>query len=87
MAATKDTPLGFTLVFEEGEDGYYVGYCEEIPGVVSQGKTIPELEANLSEALFAALESLARRYRHPHRPKPSGRLVATTKVGLKPIPA
>jgi predicted RNase H-like HicB family nuclease len=36
---------------EQGENGWYIGQIEEIPEVISQGKTIEELEENLMDAL------------------------------------
>jgi predicted RNase H-like HicB family nuclease len=32
------------------DDNWYVGRLKEIPGVFSQGETLEELEANISEA-------------------------------------
>jgi predicted RNase H-like HicB family nuclease len=39
----------FTAVFER-VDGGFIAYIEEIPGVNTQGDTIEEARANLSEA-------------------------------------
>ena len=39
------------MMVEEGENGYYVGQIVEYPAVLSQGKTIEELEDNLRDAL------------------------------------
>jgi hypothetical protein len=33
---------GFTAVYERGEQGWKVAACPEIPGVVSQGRTMEE---------------------------------------------
>ncbi len=38
------------------EKNWYVGYCVEL-GVVSQGKTIEEAQANLKEAVELYVES------------------------------
>jgi len=46
----------FTAVISR-EDKWYVAYCVEL-GVVSQGKTIEEAQANLREAVELYLESL-----------------------------
>ena len=38
------------------DDGWWIGWVEEIPGVNSQGKTRTELLKNLRSALKEALE-------------------------------
>ncbi len=45
----------FTAVIVK-EEGWYVAHCIEL-GVVSQGKTIEEAQANLKEAVELYLES------------------------------
>jgi len=45
-----------TLAIEKGQDGWYVGYIEELPSVMSQGKTIEELKENILDALHLFLE-------------------------------
>ncbi|MBI5886809.1 MAG: type II toxin-antitoxin system HicB family antitoxin [Deltaproteobacteria bacterium] len=45
----------FTAVIIK-EEGWYVAHCVEL-GVVSQGKTIEEAQANLKEAVELYLES------------------------------
>lgn len=45
----------FTAVVVK-EENWYVAYCVEL-GVVSQGKTIEEAQANLSEAVELYIES------------------------------
>ena len=47
-----------TLAIEKGQDGWYVGYVEEIPAVMSQGKTIEELKDNILDALDLYLETM-----------------------------
>ena len=48
--------LNITAVFEKAEEGGYIVYIEEIPGVNTQGETIQEAKRNLSEALKLVLE-------------------------------
>ena len=46
---------GFTILIhecEQGETGYW-GEVVEMPGCVSQGETIAELQANMKEAIEA----------------------------------
>ena len=51
-----DNKLNLTAVFEKAEEGGYIAYIEEIPGVNTQGETIPEAKENLYEALQLVLE-------------------------------
>ena len=47
----------FTALIEKSEDGWYVGQLEEMPEVISQGKTIDELMENLEDALLLFFEA------------------------------
>ena len=49
----------FTAKIVEGESGFYVAYCDELPGCVTQGRTIQEAQDNFGEALALYLETLA----------------------------
>ena len=40
----------------ERDEGWYIGYCPEIPGANGQGKTIEECKRNLAEAISLILE-------------------------------
>ena len=51
------TKLKLTAVFEEAEEGGYITFIEELPGVNSQGETIEEAKSNLLEAMHMVLES------------------------------
>ncbi len=42
-----DNKLNLTAVFEKAEEGGYIAYIEEIPGVNTQGETISEAKENL----------------------------------------
>ena len=53
----------FTAVVKQ-DDGWWIGWVEEIPGVNSQGKTRRELMKNLRSALKEAIE-MARTLIHP----------------------
>jgi predicted RNase H-like HicB family nuclease len=48
--------LTLTAIIEKSDDGWYVGQLEEMPEVLSQGKTVNELLANLKDALNLILE-------------------------------
>lgn len=45
----------FTAVFEQDED-WWVAWCEEVPGAVTQGETIDEARENLKEAIQLVLD-------------------------------
>ncbi|HSI97573.1 MAG TPA: type II toxin-antitoxin system HicB family antitoxin [Gaiellaceae bacterium] len=48
--------LQFTIVFEEGEEGWIVASVPEVPGAHSQGRTRDEARANGIDALRGILE-------------------------------
>jgi predicted RNase H-like HicB family nuclease len=47
--------MQYTAVIKKDED-WFVGWIQEVPGVNSQGKTVPELKENLKVALRMILE-------------------------------
>ena len=49
--------MQLTAIIEQGEDGWLTGQIEEIPAVISQGKTIGEVKTNLLDALQLFLET------------------------------
>ena len=49
-------PLQFTAVFEKVPEGY-IGFVEELPGANTQGTTLDEARANLTEAVRLVLEA------------------------------
>ena len=48
--------LKLTAIFEQVPEGY-IGYVEELPGANTQGKTLDEARANLTEAVELVLEA------------------------------
>lgn len=59
----------FTAVFEPAEEGGFIGYVAEIPGVNTQGETLEETRENLADALELVLavrreQAQARRARN-----------------------
>ncbi len=49
--------LKLTAVFEEAEEGGYIAFFEELPGVNTQGETFEEAKINLLEALDLVMDS------------------------------
>ncbi len=45
-----------TVVFEPCDEGGYIAYIEEIPGINSQGETLEEAKENLTEAINLMFE-------------------------------
>ena len=48
--------LTVTAVYEPGDDGWIVAWVEEIPGVVTQGRTMEEAREMLADALCMVVE-------------------------------
>ena len=51
------TKLKLTAVFEEAEEGGFIAFIEELPGVNTQGETLEESKTNLLEALELVLQT------------------------------
>ncbi|MBC8146606.1 MAG: type II toxin-antitoxin system HicB family antitoxin [Bacteroidetes bacterium] len=51
------TNLKLTAIFEPDEEGGYIAYIEEIPGVNSQGETLDEAKENILDALNLVMET------------------------------
>lgn len=51
------TELNLTAIYEEAEEGGYIGYIAELPGANTQGETIEEVRENLLEAAQMILEA------------------------------
>jgi len=49
--------MGFTARIWKGEDGFLVAQCEELPGCITQGKSLDEVKRNFGEALSLYLET------------------------------
>ncbi len=51
------TELTLTAIYEEAEEGAYIGYVVELPGANTQGETLEEVRENLGEAIQLILEA------------------------------
>jgi predicted RNase H-like HicB family nuclease len=47
--------MRFTAIIEKAE-GWYIGFCPEIPGANGQGRTVEECRTSLAEAIALILE-------------------------------
>ena len=48
--------MSFTAIYEEADEGGYIGYVAELPGANTQGETLDEVRENLKEAVSLLLE-------------------------------
>ena len=49
--------MEYTAAIQETPDGWYIGQCEQVPGALTQGRTIEEVVENLKEAIVLVLEA------------------------------
>ena len=59
--------MEYTAIIKEIEDGWYMGQCEQVPGAMTQGRTIDEVKENLKEAIALILEDEKEDFRKVHR--------------------
>ena len=62
------TELTLTPVFEEAEEGGYIGYVAELPGANTQGETLEETRENLNEAIQLILEANREQFERQLQP-------------------
>ncbi len=46
----------YTAIFEQGDDGWIVATCPEVPGAITQGRTMNEAREMLRDAIHEMLE-------------------------------
>lgn len=46
----------YTAIFEQGDDGWIVATCPEVPGAITQGRTMDEAREMLRDAIHQMLE-------------------------------
>lgn len=51
------TELKLTAIYEEAEEGGFIGYIAELPGANTQGETLDEVRENLLEAVQMILDA------------------------------
>ena len=59
--------MEYTVAIKEIEDGWYMGQCEQVPGAITQGRTIEEVKENIKEAISLILECEKEDFRKEHR--------------------
>lgn len=74
--------MTFTARIWKGEDGFLVAQCEELPGCLTQGKTLDEVKRNFSEALALYLEDALPKGRSA--PPEEARPVSRVRFELAP---
>ena len=55
--------MNYTVAIKEVEDGWYMGQCEQIPGAITQGRTIEEVKENIKDAITLILEDQQEDFR------------------------
>ena len=50
--------MTLTLIVKKGKNGFLIGQLKEIPGVLTQGKTVDEVKDNIKDALELYLEDM-----------------------------
>jgi len=53
--------MKFKIFIEQDEDGYFVAECPNLPGCISQGKTLKEAKENIKEASVKKFPPLSGR--------------------------
>ena len=62
------TEVTLTAIYEEAEEGGYIGYVAELPGANTQGDTLAEVRENLSEAIQLILEANREEFERQYSP-------------------
>lgn len=60
MGKKSGKVLTYDVVFEEAEEGGYTVYVPSLPGCISEGDSFEEAKKNITEAISAYMESLAK---------------------------
>ena len=49
--------MEYTAIIEKSPSGWYIAQCAQVPGAMTQGKSIEEVKENLKEAIELVLEA------------------------------
>lgn len=55
-----------TTIYEEAEEGGFIGYVAELPGANNQGETLQEARENLAEAIQLILDANREEFEKQH---------------------
>jgi len=59
--------MEYTAIIQKTPSGWYMGQCEQIPGAITQGRTIEEVKENLKEVIQLLLEDEKEDFRKEHK--------------------
>ena len=59
--------IEMTAIFEPCDEGGFIAYIEEIPGINSQGETIEEAKENLTDAINLLFEERRNNQKTIHK--------------------
>jgi predicted RNase H-like HicB family nuclease len=62
------TEVTLTAIFEEAEEGGYIGYVAGLPGANTQGDTMDEIRENIVEAIQLILEANREQFERQLQP-------------------
>jgi predicted RNase H-like HicB family nuclease len=68
VLSTAMTEVTLTAIYQEAEEGGYIGYVAELPGANTQGETLEEVRENLSEAIQLILEANREQFERQFTP-------------------
>ena len=60
--------MKLTAIYQPADEGGYIAWLEEMPGVQTQGETLTEAKENLRDALQVSLEYLREKTRELEKP-------------------
>lgn len=69
--------IEMTAIFEPCDEGGFIAYIEEIPGINSQGETIEEAKENLTDAINLLFEE-RRAMQAKHKKKSVKKMITQT---------
>jgi predicted RNase H-like HicB family nuclease len=76
----------FTALITRDEDGWSIAQCKELPGVVTQGRTLSQVCSRFSESLEGHLEALAELRAKHGKPSKNQVVLRTFQYELSATP-
>lgn len=74
--------IALTAVYEPAEEGGFIAYIEEIPGINSQGETMEEAKENLADAINLMFEERRSILRSNNKRKVKNLITQTLSFSL-----